>query len=382
MSARLALLGGWLLSAHAQSHDCNLYEPFRLQRPQPDPPVPAATYAAQPKGHFNWGQGICLEGWDRIEEPERCREHCDADPTCLGYEVGDENSEWLHGVHCCLERCSPPETGDGKECSCWVSGTVPDGWTVTESATADAQAWTYYHKVAAAVLEPGSGSGSYDLMDVGKECLASKCDDYGQDCCTRPELGSSEVQTCIDPGFYPVGIGWCGGDQGLYTCCPFGVTPSSINVERFPRCEVTSRMYTDRKCVTDLDCEPYREELCESESPCMQFYSWAEGGHEDWCKTRAVIAISIALGVLVIAVIGGIICCCCCCPGCPCNPNKRQPPPNTLATASPAVQMNSAVASALPMAVAQPIQGQPMAVATAVPMTAQPMAVAVATPMV
>ena len=133
---------------------------------------------------------------------------------------------------------------------CWVSGTVPDGWNARDPE-AEAQAWTYHHKIAAGTMEFGSGSGA------GNTCTQRACSDFMGDCCTRPEVGSAESQSCSTTGLYPVSVGWCGGDGGHYTCCPYGVSPTASQLgDHMQKCEATDMLYTNGDCYDADSCEP------------------------------------------------------------------------------------------------------------------------------
>ena len=360
---------------HSPPLPCGHVAPFRIQRPVPTPPVPAATYVSLEAGNFNWGGGLCVEGFEN--NPTTCRQHCDADPTCIGYETGDADAERFHGVHCCLEFCSPPGTGDGRECECWVTGTVPEGWNaVTRNAATpelegEARAWTYHHKIAAGTMDAGSGP------DVGSTCTQSACTDALGDCCSRPEI-PGEAQSCgTAAGLYPVSIGWCGGDGGHYTCCPYGVTPTAAQVaDKYERCELTSDLFTNGGCWAET-CEPYRQRFCDN-GPCQAWYARTGAGigidHNGWC---AAPFIGVALGAFILIIIVGSTCItvgiCCLCPGCPCyNCGKQRQPPQSLTPIQPpTMQMTqppvSAVGAPMPMATAVAVPMQPaMATATAV----------------
>ena len=369
----LALLMQTVNANIAPAAPCGRYAPYKIQRPVPNPPVPAATYVSQGAGHMNWGGGLCMDGFRN--NATTCRQHCDADPTCIGYETGDAAAERFHEAHCCLEFCSPPGTGDGNECDCWVSGTVPDGWNARDPE-AEAQAWTYHHKIAAGTMDFGSGIGAGDsVSSAGNTCTQRACSDFAEDCCTRPEVGSGESQTCSRTGLYPVSVGWCGGDGGHYTCCPYGVSPTASQLgDHMQKCEATATLYTNGDCYDADSCEPYRNELCDG-GACQEFYNWAnEGGHQAWCGAPAAAAIGIVILLVIVIIAAGVtVTICCCCPGCPCYQGKKMPPP-TYTPPQPAVQMMqpSATAVAMPMAVATPmatVAHVPMATAVAVPMS-------------
>lgn len=194
-----------------------------LARKQPDE-VEAHRYYALEPGKLNWGVGPCF----RKKSAEQCQQLCDADATCVGYEVGTSAAHEEWGYSCCLEFCRPPDSeptpfadADVPVCECWSN----DKQSQKEEDVAKRLQWTYHLKGGLA-SEPEAGSGP---EAVEGSCAAQNCNsDYYGDCCAP----NGEIQSCRTAGLYPVSIGTCDNWYGMYTCCPAGVRPARIEHTR------------------------------------------------------------------------------------------------------------------------------------------------------
>ena len=167
---------------------------------------------------------------------EQCRQLCDADSTCVGYETGTASANKDLGFSCCLEFCQPPGgdltpfLADAATCSCW---TLSNGDGIDAAAR---EQWTYHLKGGLASDSESASGGFGD-----GSCSAQSCNSYHSDCCAPP----GDIQSCRTPGLYPVSIGTCDSWYGLYTCCP-----ESFLTSRDTRPYRSLCRYLSQTCVT------------------------------------------------------------------------------------------------------------------------------------
>lgn len=190
-----------------------------LARSQPSPLAAAHDYVALSKGKLNWGVGPCFVNKDATQ----CRQLCDADPTCIGFETGTSTANTQLGFSCCLEFCRPPDADlpfpvDAPPCACWTSSSHPP------DETARVQ-WTYHLK--GALLEGETSTSAGAGSGAPESCSSRACNSRYGDCCAN----NGELQSCKGEGLYAVSVGTCGSTYwyGRYTCCPLGAPPPKVS---------------------------------------------------------------------------------------------------------------------------------------------------------
>ena len=270
----------------------------------------SCVYHSLAAGEGNDGGSQCL-----VTDAVSCRAHCDADPDCTAYKVGNASALEQTGYNCCLESCSPPTAGfnmsalklcppqedaasdcdddpDGVLASYGIGcrALLPMGCdTDLHSVSEDVAAGTFVSVVCpsscAACLESPDDGGCTDDPDGMLASAGMACDQV-------VPMGCDTDMHSVEPA----------APEGTFVSllCPSSCAACPASPDDTQVCAAPPAICTDWRTDTASwvtwvqdNCEGSKVPCEDPPPPCQQMIAACHHGN-DWCRVRAEIYLPLA----------------------------------------------------------------------------------------